>query len=439
MEKENLSASRLASSLLRRFPHHSGLGFFEPETHATISRTIHRPWNRPAIRRHAVGAARRDRGVDHKDRRGRTCLRVAGPAGALDGRPRIRHLQQRRRRRRHRGLALRPRVRLGGIAVHSGLCRKSGDGTRRRLHASRRVDRALRRRPRGSAHRCVRTVGDRRTRSQPGGCAPHRRDSASGLCAHRLPRRRRPCTAMDGPCPRASLSREAASGARHRGGPGCRCTLDAPGAAAAFAAASWAAVAIQWPILRTRLKPLLLGARKFEFGRWLAACLPLTLFEGSILLMSNVDVVLMSVWREPQETGAYFAAVRAASLLGFVPFAVAAAATRQIFDSPNGGSPGCQPAVCSGRRGGGVSRRRLRERQRWWRWAIPCCPYSDRDSPRLTCLLRSLPADGSFERRPAPRKGSSSPPGGRRRRPASSPAPSSSTSGSGSCSFRSTG
>ena len=105
---------------------------------------------------------------------------------------------------------------------------KAETGTRRRLHASRRVDRALRQRPRSSAHRCVRTVGDRRTRSQPGGCAPHRRDSASGLCAHRLLRRRRPCTAMDGPCPRAPLSRETASGARHRGGPGCQCDHSMP-------------------------------------------------------------------------------------------------------------------------------------------------------------------------------------------------------------------
>ena len=128
--------------------------------------------------------------------------------------------------------------------------------------------------------------------------------------------------------------------------------LDAPSAAAAFAAASWAAVAIQWPILRTRLKPLLLGARKFEFGRWLAACLPLTLFEGSILLLSNVDVVLMSLWREPQETGAYFAAVRTASLLGFVPFAVAAAATGRFSTLQTEARPD-------------ASRRLLRETRRW--------------------------------------------------------------------------
>ena len=129
--------------------------------------------------------------------------------------------------------------------------------------------------------------------------------------------------------------------------------LNAPGAAAALAAASWAAVAVQWPILRKMLTPLPMAmARRFEFGRWLAASLPLTLFEGSTLLLSNVDVVLMSLWREPQETGAYFAAVRAASLLGFVPFAVAAAASGRFSTFQAEARPE-------------ESRRLMRETRRW--------------------------------------------------------------------------
>jgi O-antigen/teichoic acid export membrane protein len=107
-------------------------------------------------------------------------------------------------------------------------------------------------------------------------------------------------------------------------------TLDAATAAAALAASTFAAAVLQWLVIRHRLRPLWSEGPRFAPRDWLRATLPLAAFEGLALLASNLDVLLLSLWRTPEEVAFYFAAARTVSLLGFVTFAVGAAATSRF-------------------------------------------------------------------------------------------------------------
>ena len=76
------------------------------------------------------------------------------------------------------------------------------------------------------------------------------------------------------------------------------------------------------------------GPRKKRMGEWLKTSMPLVFVDGTLILFSNADILILSLFVEPATIALYFAASRILQLVAFVQYA-ATAATAQRFTALN--------------------------------------------------------------------------------------------------------
>ncbi len=106
---------------------------------------------------------------------------------------------------------------------------------------------------------------------------------------------------------------------------------DAPTAMIATIIATYLASLWQFYLLSRRLKTAVpTGPRRFMPGQWLAITMPIFLVEGFYNLLTNVDILLVSHFMEPDQVSIYFAAAKTLALVHFVYFAVKAAAAHRF-------------------------------------------------------------------------------------------------------------
>jgi len=106
---------------------------------------------------------------------------------------------------------------------------------------------------------------------------------------------------------------------------------DAPTAMIATIIACYIASIGQFVILASRLrKAVPAGPRKFVPKQWLAITIPIFLIEGFYNLLTNVDILFVSHFMEPEDVSVYFAAAKTLALVHFVYFAVKAAAAHRF-------------------------------------------------------------------------------------------------------------
>lgn len=96
-------------------------------------------------------------------------------------------------------------------------------------------------------------------------------------------------------------------------------------------AGTWVAAIWQFLVVHRRLSPIVpAGDRRIETGDWVKASLPLVLVEGLYMMLANTDVLVLSRYHDPDQIAVYFAALKTLSLVQFVAFGVAAAATHRF-------------------------------------------------------------------------------------------------------------
>jgi len=76
------------------------------------------------------------------------------------------------------------------------------------------------------------------------------------------------------------------------------------------------------------------GAKQSRTREWLKTAFPFVFVDGSAILFSNADILILSLFVEPSAIAVYFAASRILQLVAFVPYA-ATAATAQRFSALN--------------------------------------------------------------------------------------------------------
>lgn len=106
---------------------------------------------------------------------------------------------------------------------------------------------------------------------------------------------------------------------------------DAPTAMIATIIATYIASLLQFALIFRRLRKVVpKGTRKFRPSGWLAVTMPIFLVEGFYMLLTNVDILLVSHFMEPEEVAVYFAAAKTLALVHFVYFAVKAASAHRF-------------------------------------------------------------------------------------------------------------
>lgn len=96
-------------------------------------------------------------------------------------------------------------------------------------------------------------------------------------------------------------------------------------------AATVVVAAYQYAHLGKRLAPdVPRGARKVELKTWIAVSMPMLLVDGFLQLITSADVIMVSLFQNPDEVAVYFAASRTLALVHFVYFAVRAASAHRF-------------------------------------------------------------------------------------------------------------
>lgn len=115
--------------------------------------------------------------------------------------------------------------------------------------------------------------------------------------------------------------------------------LDIPMSAALAIAVTFCAalvsLLVQTGFVWWRLKKLIPRTpRKNRTREWVRTALPLIFVDGTVMLFSNADILILSLFVEPATIALYFAASRILQLIAFVQYA-ATAATAQQFSALN--------------------------------------------------------------------------------------------------------
>lgn len=98
-------------------------------------------------------------------------------------------------------------------------------------------------------------------------------------------------------------------------------------------AAVWVTAATQTLTMSRSLKTTVdKGPRHHRVAFWFRVSIPICLVDSFFLFMTNTDVLVLSAFRSPEETGAYFAAIKTLAFISFVSFAVAAAAAHKFTE-----------------------------------------------------------------------------------------------------------
>lgn len=106
---------------------------------------------------------------------------------------------------------------------------------------------------------------------------------------------------------------------------------DAVTAMLATIAATYAVTAWQALALRRRTKTAVpRGPRSYTSLAWAAVSMPIFLVEGFFNLLTNVDIILVGFFLEPDHVAVYFATVKTLALVHFVYFSVRASAANRF-------------------------------------------------------------------------------------------------------------
>lgn len=92
---------------------------------------------------------------------------------------------------------------------------------------------------------------------------------------------------------------------------------------------------IQATLVFSKIKKLVpAGDKQVRKREWLRTAFPFVFVDGTAILFSNADILILSLFVDPSEIAVYFAASRILQLVAFVPYA-ATAATAQRFSALN--------------------------------------------------------------------------------------------------------
>jgi len=99
-------------------------------------------------------------------------------------------------------------------------------------------------------------------------------------------------------------------------------------AAWALVAATWITAGVQFILLHRRLARTSPApdTRRYQPRLWLGVSIPLLLMDSFTLLMTNIDILLLERFVNPDQIAIYFAAARTISFISFIHFAVTAVA-----------------------------------------------------------------------------------------------------------------
>ncbi|MEQ9519277.1 MAG: lipopolysaccharide biosynthesis protein [Parvibaculum sp.] len=90
-------------------------------------------------------------------------------------------------------------------------------------------------------------------------------------------------------------------------------------------------LALQAGFVFWRIRKIVPAApHRAELRVWLKTALPLIFVDGTLLLFSNADILILSLFVSPAEIALYFAASRILQLVAFVQYATTAATTQQF-------------------------------------------------------------------------------------------------------------
>jgi O-antigen/teichoic acid export membrane protein len=73
--------------------------------------------------------------------------------------------------------------------------------------------------------------------------------------------------------------------------------------------------------LATRVTP---GPKTYEFGAWLKVALPILVVESFFALLSYTDILVLQLFRPPDEVAVYYAAFKTLALVSFIHYSIAA-------------------------------------------------------------------------------------------------------------------
>jgi|CXWK01.1.fsa_nt_gi O-antigen/teichoic acid export membrane protein len=107
--------------------------------------------------------------------------------------------------------------------------------------------------------------------------------------------------------------------------------MEATTAAGAAIVATWGSAIIQTLFLNRRLASSVpTGPRQYEFGPWLKGSLPFLVILACELALQNTDILVISRYLTPADTGIYFAAGKTMALIMFVHYAVGSAVANKF-------------------------------------------------------------------------------------------------------------
>ncbi len=75
------------------------------------------------------------------------------------------------------------------------------------------------------------------------------------------------------------------------------------------------------------------GPREYKIPAWIWAALPMMMISSFELLLFNVDVLMISNFLEPDQTGIYFAATKIMAFVAFLNFAIGSAFNRKYAEA----------------------------------------------------------------------------------------------------------
>jgi O-antigen/teichoic acid export membrane protein len=109
-----------------------------------------------------------------------------------------------------------------------------------------------------------------------------------------------------------------------------------PDATAAMVAAvfsTWVTAILQLVLvkrrLRTKVSP---GSKAYAMRTWFRTALPIFMVGSFFLILTYADVLILQIFRSPEEVAVYYAAAKTLALVAFVNFSVAAAAAHRFTE-----------------------------------------------------------------------------------------------------------
>ena len=97
--------------------------------------------------------------------------------------------------------------------------------------------------------------------------------------------------------------------------------------------ATWLNAVVQLVMVSRRLKSTVApGPKAYAVGAWFKTAIPIFMVGSFYLLLTYTDILVLELFRTPDEVAVYYAAAKTIALVAFVNFSVAAAATHKFTE-----------------------------------------------------------------------------------------------------------